>query len=75
MTFRERWDAKETKLGKFFKYVLGYCSAIAGIITDIGVNYLPAVSQYVPQEFAHTLIKVGIICYGLGKLTALQKST
>lgn len=73
MTLKERWNAEETKIGKFFKFILGYSGVAAGIITDIAVNYMPAVSQYIPEGFAHALFKAGVICYGIGKLTAIKK--
>ena len=67
--FGERWEAKETKVGKFFKYILGYTGMFAGIVTETVVNYLPAVSQYVPDKLSHALVSIGVICYVIGKLT------
>lgn len=69
MSLSERWDAEENKFGKFLKFVLGYLPIIAGVVTDVTVNYLPAVAQYVPESVSHIMVSVGVICYTIGKLT------
>ena len=69
MTLKDRWDAEENKIGKFLKYIIGYCSVFAGIITDLTVNYLRAVSGYVPESVSHTLVSIGVASYVIGKLT------
>lgn len=73
MTIKERLEAEETKLGKFFKYVIGYAGVVSGIVTDTVITYLPAVREFVPEWLTHGLVVVGVCGYVIGKLSAKPK--
>jgi hypothetical protein len=63
------WQAEESELGKFFKYIIGYLGILSGIIGEVSSNYLPLFPGLVPEWLSHWLVIVGVIGYIVGKLT------
>lgn len=69
MTLKERWNAEENKLGKILKYIIGYAGMAGGAIMDMSVNYMPFIKDYIPESVTHWIFTVGLVSYGIGKLT------
>ena len=63
------WQAEESKLGKFLKYIIGYLSILAGVIGEAASTYLPLFNGFVPEWLSHALVVVGLLSYIIGKLT------
>lgn len=69
MNIKERWNAEESKFGKYLKFIIGYLFTLSGVIADLTSQYIPLVSSYVPDKLVHTLVFIGVVGYTLGKLT------
>lgn len=69
---KQRWQAEETKIGKLFKYYIGYIGMgagfVSGILTDITSQYA-ALGIAVPLWLTKTLLYSGIAGYVVGKVT------
>jgi hypothetical protein len=70
--FKQRWASEESKLGKFFKYYIGYIGVAAGVIsqtiTEISGIYA-SVGVGAPSWFTKALLGLGIAGYVAGKIT------
>lgn len=72
MTFKERWEAEETKIGKLFKYWAGYGLTTAGALIEAGDYLLTVYAKYslaTPDWLSHGLVGLGLFGYVVGKCT------
>lgn len=71
-SFKERWEAEESKLGKFLKYYIGYIGIACGLISENSTEILAIFGQVgisVPHSVSMFFLYSGVIAYVIGKLT------
>ena len=68
MNLQERWEKEESKIGKLFKYGVGYIATLSGVIAEASSTYLPAFSN-IPEWLTHSMVVIGVVGYVAGKLT------
>jgi cadmium resistance protein CadD (predicted permease) len=75
MTLRERWNARESRLGLWIKTFIGYVGILTAAVGG-ALEYL----ALVPQDWIPTWIKTmvlisGVVGYVIGKLTTKKEKS
>lgn len=71
MTLKERFKAKETKLGVFLKREATIFFALCAAVGSLNEYFalVPALSDFVPSWAKHVVLAAGAISWILGKMT------
>ena len=67
-----RWEAEESKIGKWLKYYAGYIPIACGVATEVlqqTTTLFTAAGLTVPEVVPHAMVGVGLVAYIAGKLT------
>jgi len=70
----DRWNSKETKIGKFLKReltIIGSSLTAFGYIldTDVIVRAMSLPQEWLPSWLPHTLAIATLVCHTVGKMT------
>lgn len=72
MTLKERWKAKESKIGKFLKREITILASITGAIAE-GALYFEQLPTGVPDWVPHVIVACAMFTRIVGKLTVENK--